>query len=130
MTYSQPLILTVRHPADSVALLTVAGEIDVDSAPGLRTRAMELIRQGRPHVVLDLEPVEFCDSSGLNTMIGVLRYAKDRHGSLSLVSVPPHLARLLDVTGVGELIPVFPTAAEALTRIAMPGDAPEERRPV
>ncbi|MFB4419594.1 STAS domain-containing protein [Streptomyces sp. QL37] len=122
MTHSQTLELTVRYPAESVAVLTVAGEIDVDSAPALRTRALELIRQGRPHVVLDLEPVEFCDSSGLNTMIGILRYAKDRHGSLCLAAAPSHVVRLLDVTGVGVLIPAVPTTAEALTRIVMPGD--------
>ncbi|WLQ68580.1 MULTISPECIES: STAS domain-containing protein [Streptomyces] len=125
MTPNQPLTLTVRHPADSIAVLTVAGEIDVDSVPALRTRALELIRQGRPHLVLDLAPVEFCDSSGLNTMIGILRYAKDRHGSLSLVGPPPHLTRLLDVTGVGELMPVLPTTAEALTHIVRPGEAPK-----
>ncbi|MFE7751126.1 STAS domain-containing protein [Streptomyces sp. NPDC057428] len=121
MTHSPNLVLTVRHPADSVAVLTVTGEIDVDSAPALRTKAMELIRQGRPHIVLDMAPVEFCDSSGLNTMIGILRYAKDRHGSLSLVATPPHVTRLLDVTGVGVLMPVLPTAAEALEGIVTPG---------
>ncbi|MEU0300706.1 STAS domain-containing protein [Streptomyces sp. NPDC006175] len=124
MTHSQTLELTVRYPAESVAVLTVAGEIDVDSAPALRTRAMELIRQGTPHVVLDLEPVEFCDSSGLNTMIGILRYAKDRHGSLCLAAAPSHLVRLLDITGVGVLIPTVLTTGEALTRIVMPGEAP------
>ncbi|GAA2920412.1 MULTISPECIES: STAS domain-containing protein [Streptomycetaceae] len=125
MTHSQPLTLTVGLPADSIAVLTVAGEIDVDSAPALRTRALELIRQGRPHLVLDMEPLEFCDSSGLNTMIAILRYAKDRHGSLSLAAAPPHLTRLLDVTGVGELIPALPTKAEVLTHITMSGGAPE-----
>ncbi|MEV2245546.1 STAS domain-containing protein [Streptomyces sp. NPDC049970] len=121
MTHSPPLILTVRHPAESIAVLTVAGEIDVDSVPALRTRALELIRRGRPHLILDLASVGFCDSSGLNTMISVLRYAKDRHGSLSLVAAPPHVTRLLDVTGVGFLIPAFPTTAEALGRIGTAG---------
>ncbi|MFC9947224.1 STAS domain-containing protein [Streptomyces pratensis] len=125
MTHSPTLVLTVRHPADSIAVLTVAGEIDVDSVPALRTRALELIRQGRPHLVLDLAPVEFCDSSGLNAMIGILRYAKDRHGSLSLAAAPPHLARLLDVTGVGELIPVLPTTAEAVDDLPSASPRPE-----
>ncbi|MFJ8884581.1 STAS domain-containing protein [Streptomyces sp. NPDC102402] len=125
MTHSSTLILTVRHPADSIAVLNVAGEIDVDSAPVLRSRALELIRQGRPHLVLDLAPVEFCDSSGLNAMIGILRYAKDRHGSLSVAAAPPHLTRLLDITGIGDLIPTAPSTAEALTRIASPPGARE-----
>ncbi|WP_329225194.1 STAS domain-containing protein [Streptomyces sp. NBC_00111] len=125
MTHSSPLILTVRHPADSIAVLHVSGEIDVDSAPVLRTRALELIREGRPHLVLDLAPVEFCDSSGLNTMISILRYAKDRHGSLSLAAAPPHLTRLLDITGVVHVIPTLSTTAEALHRIVRPGDSAE-----
>lgn len=87
----------------------------------MRTRSLELIRQGRPHLVLDLESVEFCDSSGLNAMISILRYAKDRHGSLSLAAVPSHVTRLLDVTGVGVLISAAPSTAEALTRIVTPG---------
>ncbi|MFJ8861634.1 STAS domain-containing protein [Streptomyces sp. NPDC102451] len=124
MTHSQTLELTVRHPAEGVAVLTVAGEIDVDSAPALRSKALQLIREGRPHLVLDLAPVEFCDSSGLNTMIGILRYAKDRHGSLCLAAAPSHVTRLLDITGVGVLMPVVPTTAEALTRIVMPGGTP------
>ncbi|MEU1487155.1 STAS domain-containing protein [Streptomyces sp. NPDC005752] len=125
MTQSPSLTLTVRQPMDATAVLTVAGEIDVDSAPALRTRALELIRQGSPHLVLDMAPVEFCDSSGLNTMISILRYAKDRHGSLSLAAAPPHLTRLLDVTGVGALIPALPSTADALNLIARPGNTPE-----
>ncbi|MEU1125411.1 STAS domain-containing protein [Streptomyces sp. NPDC005899] len=117
MTHSQPLVLSVSYPAESIAILTVAGEIDVDSAPALRTKALELIRQGRAHLVLDLAAVGFCDSSGLNAMIAILRYAKDRHGSLSLAGSPPHVTRLLDVTGVGELIPALPTTAELVSRI-------------
>ncbi|MFE3518535.1 STAS domain-containing protein [Streptomyces sp. NPDC059166] len=127
MTHSPTLTLTVRRPADSIAVLEVAGEIDVDSVPVLRSRALELIRQGSPHIVLDLAPVEFCDSSGLNTMIGILRYAKDRYGSLSLAGAPPHLARLLDITGVGHLIPTHATTAEALRRIGVPDGAPGEK---
>ncbi|MFC8596508.1 STAS domain-containing protein [Streptomyces atroolivaceus] len=125
MTHSSPLVLTVRHPADSIAVLAAAGEIDVDSAPALRTRALELIRQGSPHLVLDLASVEFCDSSGLNAMISLLRFAKDRYGSLSLAAPQPHLTRLLDVTGVGALIPVLPTADEAVNGLHSAAPRPD-----
>ncbi|MDQ0797815.1 STAS domain-containing protein [Streptomyces sp. B1I3] len=130
MTHSPPLTLTVRYPEEAIAILTVAGEIDVDSVPALRTRALEVIRQGRPHLVLDVAAVGFCDSSGLNAMIAILRYAKDRHGSLSLAGAPPHLTRLLDVTGVGDLIPALPTTAELQTRIMPPGGTPEGKEPL
>ncbi|CAM5637509.1 STAS domain-containing protein [Streptomyces atroolivaceus] len=125
MTHSSTLVLTVRHPADSIAVLAAAGEIDVDSAPALRTRALELIRQGSPHLVLDLASVEFCDSSGLNAMISLLRFAKDRYGSLSLAAPQPHLTRLLDVTGVGALIPVLPTADEAVNGLHSASPRPD-----
>ncbi|MGW0790417.1 STAS domain-containing protein [Streptomyces sp. NPDC002911] len=54
-----------------------------------------MIRLGRPHLIIDLEPVEFFDSSGLTTVIGILRSGKGRQGSRSLAAAPPHLARLL-----------------------------------
>ncbi|WP_326699944.1 STAS domain-containing protein [Streptomyces sp. NBC_01754] len=129
MTHSTPLLLTVRHPADSLAVVTVTGELDVESAPALRTKALDLIGQGSPHVILDMAPVEFCDSSGLNALIAIVHQARAHDGSLSLAGPPAQLARLLDMTGVGDLMPVHPGVAEAVAQVvaesAPSGEGPE-----
>ena len=46
---------------DGAVVLTVAGEIDRDSARHLRQAAHQAIRRGRPHLILDVSRVTFCD---------------------------------------------------------------------
>ncbi|MCP3822227.1 STAS domain-containing protein [Streptomyces sp. A3M-1-3] len=107
------LTLTVAHTDGPLALVTATGQIDIDTAPALRARALELIAAGHPHLILDLGGVTFCDSSGFNALIGILRCANDADGSLALAAVPDRLSRMLDLTGVSRLMPSYAHAAEA-----------------
>ncbi|MFD7921093.1 STAS domain-containing protein [Streptomyces sp. NPDC059740] len=111
---SETLHCTVRDVHGTVAVAEVAGDMDMDTAPRLRSAALALLEEGRHHLVLDLSGVEFCDSSGLNVIIGVWRCTRQAAGSLSLVAVPDRLHRLLDITGMAPLLPTYATEEEAL----------------
>ncbi|MEU6895537.1 STAS domain-containing protein [Streptomyces sp. NPDC046557] len=106
--------LTAQHTDGDLALAHVAGELDMATAPHLRAQALALIEQGQRHLILDLAAVTFCDSSGFNALIGILRCAKTADGTLVLAAVPDRLERLLDLTGLSALLPAHPTAAHAL----------------
>lgn len=108
------LTLTVQHTHNTLALVAVAGDIDIETAPTLRAGALEVIAQGHPHLILDCTRVTFCDSSGFSALIGILRSAKVDNGSLVLACVPDRLARMLDLTGLSTLMPSYPSAADAL----------------
>ncbi|PJE97309.1 anti-sigma factor antagonist [Streptomyces carminius] len=107
--------LTVQRTDGPLALVAVAGEIDMETAPALRTRALEVIAQGHPRLILDLAAVTFCDSSGLNVLINIVRCAKAAGGSLALAAVPDRLARMLDFTGVSTLMLSYPGIDEAVS---------------
>ncbi|WP_049976792.1 STAS domain-containing protein [Streptomyces leeuwenhoekii] len=108
------LHLTVRHPHPGLAVATVVGDVDVQTAPTLRSGALEIIQQGHPCLVLDLAQVGFCDSSGLSAIIGIWHAAQEAGGSLSLAAVPNRLMRMLCMTGVDSLLPVHATAADVI----------------
>ncbi|MFD3682831.1 STAS domain-containing protein [Streptomyces sp. NPDC058613] len=108
------LTLTTTHADGPVAVVTVCGDIDVETAPALRTYGLELIAQGHPHLILDLARVTFCDSSGFNAMIGIMRCAMAANGSLALAAAPDRLARMLDLTGISTVLPSYPSAAAAI----------------
>ncbi|MGW0390550.1 STAS domain-containing protein [Streptomyces sp. NPDC003042] len=103
------LTMTVQHTGD-LALIAVSGEIDVVTAASLRVGALEVIENGCPRLVLDLGRVTFCDSSGFNALINILRSARNADGSLALTAVPDRLARMLELTGVGPLLATYPAA--------------------
>lgn len=106
--------LTAQHTDGDLALAHVTGELDVATAPELRAQALALIEQGHHHLILDLEAVTFCDSSGFNALVGIYRCAKAVGGTLVLAAVPDRLTRLLDLTGLSALLNTHPTAAHAL----------------
>ncbi|MFG2753741.1 STAS domain-containing protein [Streptomyces xanthophaeus] len=107
--------LTTQHTEGDLALAHVSGELDIDTAPHLRTQALALIERGHRHLILDLAAVTFCDSSGFNALVGILRCAKTAGGTLALAAIPERLQRLLHLTGLDTLLPAHPTAAHALT---------------
>ncbi|MFD3542531.1 STAS domain-containing protein [Streptomyces sp. NPDC058662] len=111
---TEDLALTLQHTHGPLALVGVAGAIDMACAPALRSGALNVIAQGHPRLILDLAAVTFCDSSGFSALIGIMRCAQDAGGSLTLAAVPDRLARMLDLTGISTLMPSYPTAADAL----------------
>ncbi|MEV1074966.1 STAS domain-containing protein [Micromonospora parva] len=92
-------IETTRLAAGHVRL-RLTGELDYDTAPELIAAAAEL-RSGVP-VLVDLTGVTLCDSSGLSALLVVHRAA----GAIQLTGVSQQLQRMLDRTGLSELLAV------------------------
>src|ERR1035438_3088782 len=63
------------------AVLRVAGEVDVYTAPELRQQLIKLVDSGAWHVVADLAGVDFLDSSGLGVLGEAPNRLRHRKGS-------------------------------------------------
>jgi anti-sigma B factor antagonist len=88
---------------ESSALVSVAGELDLVSAPTLR-EAVEAIEA--PQVVLDLSGVEFMNSSGLSVLIVLSKRLRGRGGDLVIRGARPMLAKTFTIAGVDEMLHV------------------------
>ncbi|MEU2180931.1 STAS domain-containing protein [Streptomyces thermolilacinus] len=108
------LTLTTTHTDGNLAALCVSGEIDIHTAPALRKGALDVIAQGHPHLILDLTGITFCDSSGFNALIGIMRCATAANGSLTLAAVPERLSRVLDLTGLSTVMPSYSSTETAI----------------
>jgi anti-sigma B factor antagonist len=82
------------------AVLTVRGELDAYSAPGLEDQVSRLIAQGVNEIELDLSGTGFLDSSGLRAILTAQRRLSESGGKLSLRSPSEAVTRLLEITGL------------------------------
>jgi len=70
---------------DGIEIVDVEGEIDVYTAPRLRELLIELVTDGHHRLVVNMEKVEFLDSTGLGVLVGGLKRVRAHDGSLEIL---------------------------------------------
>ncbi|MFF4273528.1 STAS domain-containing protein [Streptomyces sp. NPDC001536] len=115
-----PLSVEVALLREDVALITVQGYLDVDTATEFQHHLANQLHHGRRHFLLDLSQVPFMDSSGMNIILRVYQEARDLPGSVHIISPTPAVRRILDLTGVSITVPVSGSVEEALTLVDQP----------
>ena len=98
------------------ALVRVQGDVDVATAPRLREQLITIISDGQPRVVLDLDGVDFLDSTGLGVIVSALKRTKTHGGDLRVVCTRPAVRRVFALTGLDLAMPLADSAAEAVGR--------------
>ena len=97
------------------AVLAVSGEVDVATAPKLREQLIELVNSGSIRIVVDLENVEFLDSTGLGVLVGALKRVRTSDGELALVCTEPRILKVFEITGLTKVFPMRRTVDEAVS---------------
>lgn len=98
---------------DGCAVVHVGGEIDTHTVHAFH-EAMTEASKLASHVVIDLSQVTFVDSSGLGALIVARNSAREGRGSVSLVSPPPVVRRLLGSTRLHDVFVIYESLAEAV----------------
>ena len=93
------LVLTTERDG-SRAVLTVRGELDAYSAPGLEDQISRLVGEQVNEVVLDLAQTGFLDSSGLRAILTAQRRLGENGGEMRLRAPSEPVTRLLEITGL------------------------------
>lgn len=103
-----------EEAAGRYRVISVAGEVDVATAPRLRERLDEAIDHGPPLLVVDLSSVTFIDSMGLGVLIGAAQRVDDVGGTLRLVIAEPRILKLFEITGLLEIFTIASSREQAI----------------
>ena len=109
--------------ASGVPVVTAPEEIDITSAPGLRSALLEAAAHGRGKLVVDMTRTQFCDLSGLHTLLAAHKRAQAEGGELLLVISAAHVLRIFAITGVDRIIPNFTSLDQALGQTSANGSS-------
>ncbi|HXA57817.1 MAG TPA: STAS domain-containing protein [Streptosporangiaceae bacterium] len=98
---------------DGLTVINVEGEIDVYTAPKLREKLIDLVNKGKFHLLVDMEKVEFLDSTGLGVLVGGLKRVRAHDGSLELVCTQERILKIFRITGLTKVFGIHDTIDEA-----------------
>ena len=97
---TEPLRVELSYEGRSLCL-ALCGELTYGTAPMFDEHLAQAFDSTRPHLVLDVHGLQFCDSVGLSALIGAQRRADLAGGRMVLRSVHGMLERVLHITGAG-----------------------------
>lgn len=108
--------LTVQtEQRGDMVVVSVSGELDMATAPQLQDQISDLLEKGRTRLVFDLAEVSFCDSTGLSVFVRAKNSTDDAGGGTVRLAAPQRgVLRILEVSGLVEVLRTYPTVDEAV----------------
>jgi anti-anti-sigma factor len=100
------LQIEVRHDGGR-AVLTLAGELDMASAERLQQAIDDASPRAETSIVLNLDGLQFIDSTGLRVMLRALERCRARGQEFAITPGSPQVQRLLSITGVATHLPTI-----------------------
>ena len=100
--------------ANSITILTLSGEIDLNQSAKLRLALREKAKNKTPQLLLDFAAVAYVDSSGLATLIEYYyQSAKTFSGKFAICSLVPRVRSSFDLVRLSEVFTLYPDQAAA-----------------
>jgi len=107
---------------EGIPVLGVHGEVDVSTAPQLRQHLVELATSGAVTAVVDLEGVDFLDSTGLGVLVSGLKRFRTIGGDLFVVCTHRRVLKVFEITGLTTVFSMHGTVAEAVRAAGAGGE--------
>jgi len=99
---------------NDITICRAEGEIDITSSPELKKTLDKLLAQKTPKIVIDLVKVTYVDSSGLATLVGILKSVRSYGGKMRLAGLSPKIKSLFEITKLDKLFEIAASAEEAI----------------
>jgi anti-sigma B factor antagonist len=98
------------------AVVVLAGEVDLGLVPRVREALDLLLAENRRRIVIDLALVSFMDSAGIGVLVyGIRRAEAHPGGALRLAAPSAQVRKLLELTGLADVIPEYADRTAACT---------------
>lgn len=91
---------------NGIVTVFLIGEIDAYTVSELQEIMDAIVEEKKPNIIVDLEKVNYIDSTGVGMFIGTLKSVKEYDGKLQLLNMQDRVYRLFQITGLTEVMDV------------------------
>src|SRR3569623_1028703 len=109
---------------DEAYVISLAGEVDLYTAPEFKQQLLEVIGQGGKEVVVDISNTTFIDSTTLGVLVGGVKRLRSNDGQLSLVCSDRNITKIFEITGLDRVFTIYPTRDDAVAKRGSTGSNP------
>lgn len=97
-----------------IAIVSLPAEVDTTNATQVRRDLAAVLARGATLLVVDMTATTFCDSAGVTALVHAYKQASARGAGIRLAVCTPAVQRVLNLTGVGELITMHANVSACL----------------
>jgi anti-sigma B factor antagonist len=108
-----PFAISRRELDARTSAISIAGELDLATAPQLKWMLLDALEEGHSRLVVDLSQATFMDSTALGVLVGVDR-SLESGATLAIVCANASLLKIFELSGMDGVFAIFPTLDEAL----------------
>jgi len=102
---------------EGIAVVTVtAGRLDASVAPDLKKTVSDIIDSGTARIMLDLDAVQFMDSSGLGAVISSFKLTGQK-GEFVICNMNDAVREIFTLTHMDRLFEIYPSADEGFQKM-------------
>jgi anti-sigma B factor antagonist len=109
--------ISTERLSDHASVISLAGEVDLYTAPEFKQQLLEVIDQGGTHLIVDFTNTTFVDSTTLGVLVGGVKRLRSKDGELALVCSDRNITKIFEITGLDRVFAIYPTRDAAITQL-------------
>jgi anti-sigma B factor antagonist len=106
--------IKTEQTSEQQYVISLAGEVDLYTAPEFKQQLLDVIGKGAKDVVVDFTNTTFIDSTTLGVLVGGVKRLRQNDGQLSLVCSDRNITKIFEITGLDRVFTIHATREEAL----------------
>ncbi len=103
---------------NEITVCYISGEIDINTSPNIKKSFDKIISGKKPKILINFKDVSYVDSSGLATLVEMLKNIRSYGGKLKLSNLSAKIKSLFEMTKLERLFDILPDEQEAIGTFA------------
>jgi len=109
--------INTEQLSDDAYVISLAGEVDLYTAPEFKQQLLEVIAEGGRQVVIDFTNATFIDSTTLGVLVSGVKRLRAKDGELSLVCSDRNITKIFEITGLDQVFAIYETRDAAVAAL-------------